>query len=176
MASVFCNVNVPDFVQLDCGTELGGIVAVAIIHKDESPTLANLREASFWTSKLQASPQKYFLIAETRGSYPGGTPTEEEGFGRNATIRTGADHELTFEVRGVLNNRNFAAGVNQTAAWNFVWVTNDGIGHYVEDVSIYMKMVIDQSIKSTERWNGSVKWSDAMENAEVFQAPSAIFG
>lgn len=176
MASVFCDVQQPEWVQLDCGTELGGIVAVAIIDKDEAPTLANLREATFWTSKINASPQKYFIIPETRGSYPGGTPVEEEGYGRTSTIRTGADHELTFEVRGILANRNFAAAVNQTATHNFVWVTNDGIGHYVEDVSIYMKMVIDQNIKTTERWNGSVKWSDAMENAEVFVAPTAIFG
>lgn len=176
MASVFCNVNVPDFVQLDCGTELGGIVAIALISADEEPTLANLREASFWTSKLAASPQKYWVISDTRGSYPGGTPTEEEGYGRTPTLRTGADHEATIEVRGVLANRSFMASVNQTATWNVVLVTNDGIGHYLEDASIYSKIVIDQSIKSTERWNMSIKWSDDLSNPEVFTAPSAIFG
>lgn len=176
MASVFCDVNVPDFVQLDCGTELGGIVAIALISADETPTLANLREASFWTSKLQASPQKYWVITDTRGSYPGGTPTEEEGYGRVSTLRTGADHEATVEVRGVLANRSFMASVNQTSNWNVVLVTNDGIGHYLEDASVYGKMVIDQSIKSTERWNISIKWSDDLSNPEVFQTPTAIFG
>jgi len=176
MASVFCNVQQPEFVQLDCGTELGGIVAIALINADESPTLANLREASFWTSKVTASPQKYFVITDTRGSYPGGTPTEEEGYGRTSTIRTGADHEATVEVRGVLANRGFMASVNQTATHNLVLVTNDGLGHYIEDASIYAKIVIDQSIKSTERWSLSIKWSDDLSNPEVFTAPTAIFG
>ena len=176
MASVFCDVNVPDFDQLNCGTELGGIVAIGLISADQEPTLANLREASFWTSKLAASPQKYWVITDTRGSYPGGTPTEEEGYGRTPILRTGADHEITIEVRGILANRGFMASVNQTATWNAVAVTNDGIGHYVEDVSIYSKMVIDQSIKSTERWSMSWKWSDDLSNPEVFVAPSAIFG
>lgn len=176
MASVFCNVQHPEFVQLDCGTELGGIVAIALINADEAPTLANLREASFWTSKINASPQKYFVITDTRGSYPGGTPVEEEGYGRTPTLRTGADHEATVEVRGVLANRGFMAGVNQTATWHAVLVTNDGIGHYLEDASIYAKMMIDQSIKSTERWSMSIKWSDDLSNPEVFVAPSAIFG
>jgi hypothetical protein len=176
MASVFCGVQQPDFVQLDCGTELGGIVAIALINADETPTLANLREASFWTSKLAASPQKYFVISDTRGSYPGGTPVEEEGYGRTVTLRTGADHEATVEVRGVLANRGFMASVNQTATWNVVAVTNDGIGHYIEDASVYAKMVIDQSIKSSERWSLSIKWSDDLSNPEVFVAPTAIFG
>src|SRR5687768_14949970 len=156
MASVFCGVQQPEFVQLDCGTELGGIVAIALINADEAPTLANLREASFWTSKISASPQKYFVITDTRGSYPGGTPVEEEGYGRVSTLRTGADHEATVEVRGILANRGFMAAVNQTAVHNVVLVTNDGIGHYLEDASVYGKMVIDQSIKSTERWNLSI--------------------
>lgn len=176
MASVFCDVNVPDFVQEDCGTELGGIVAVGLIASDQTPTLANLREASFWTTKLAASPQKYWVILDTKGSYPGGTPVEEEGYGRTPILRTGADHEATVEVRGVLANRSFMASVNQTGTWNSVLVTNDGIGHYAEDVSIYAKMVIDQSIKSTERWNMSFKWSDDLSNPEVFVAPTAIFG
>lgn len=176
MATVFCNIQQPEFVQLDCGTELGGIVAIALISANESPTLANLREATFWTSKVNASPQAYFVISDTRGSYPGGTPTEEEGYGRTSTIRTGADHEATIEVRGVLANRGFMASVNQTATWNVVLVTNDGIGHYIEDASVYAKIVIDQSIKSTERWNLSIKWSDDLSNPEVFTAPTAIFG
>ena len=176
MASVFCDVNVSDFEQLDCGTELGGIVAIAIISSDQAPTLENLREASFWTTKLAASPQKYFLVEETRGSYPGGTPVEEEGYGRTSTIRIGADHEATVEVRGVANNHQFMAAVNQTADWHAVLVTYDGMGLFVENASIYGKIVIDQSIKSTARWNLSIKWSDDLSNPQTFVAPSAIFG
>jgi hypothetical protein len=175
MSQLFCGINVPDFVQLECGTELGGIVAVAIIDGDEAPTLEQLRETSFWTAKLAASPQKYRVIKETRGTYPGGTPVEEEGYGIVPTLRTGADHEVTFEVRGVYDNRNFWAGVNQTSKWGFVWVTRSGDGRYVSGASIYAKIMDDQSIKSTSRWSVSAKWSDDLSNPEVFHAPTSIF-
>jgi len=176
MASTFCGTNQPDFVVLDCGTELGGIVAVALIAKGQNPTLANLREATFWTSKLNASPQKYFLIPDTRGSYPGGTPVEEDGFGRVPVKRTGADHEMTFEVLNIEDNRNFMAAVNQTDQWDIVYVTMDNLGFYAQDASVYGTPVIDQSIKSTARWKVSVKWSDDLSNPQVFEAPAAIFG
>lgn len=173
--SLFCEVNVPDFVQLECGTELGGIVAISIIDGDEAPTLEQLRELTFWNSKLNASPQKYRVIKETRGSYPGGTAVEEEGYGIVPIIRTGADHEATVEVRGIYNNRNFWAGVNQTAKWNIVLVTRGGDGYYIAGASVYAKPMLDQSIKSTSRWNVSVKWSDDLSNPEVFHAPTSIF-
>ena len=31
MASIFCDVEVPDYIQELCGSELGGIVAIALI-------------------------------------------------------------------------------------------------------------------------------------------------
>lgn len=171
----FCGVSVPDFIQLECGSELGGIVAIAIIDDGEAPTLEQLRERTFWTSKLAASPQKYRVIKDTRGSYPGGTPTEEDGYGITPTIRTGADHEATIEVRGIDGNRNFFAGINQTDRWNVVLVTRSLRAFYAEGTSIYAKPVIDQSIKSTLRWNLSIKWSDDLSNPPEFTAPTGIF-
>jgi hypothetical protein len=177
MSSHFCDVSVPDFVQLECGTELGGIVAIALIDANQSPSKIDLQTKSFWQSKLAASPQKYWVIKDTRGQYPGGTPVEEEGYGKTPTVRTGADHEATLEVRGVEDNRSFWATVNQTAKWNVVFITNGDLGFYIENASVFAKMVIDQSIKSSIRMSVSVKWSDDMSNPLPFEAEplSTIF-
>lgn len=175
MASLFCDVEVPEFVALDCGTELGGFPWFGIIDADEDPTVEQLREASFWTAKLAASPTKYRIISDARGSYPGGTPVEEEGYGTVPILRTGADHEITWEVRGILQNRSFFAGINQTAKWHVVAVTRGLVGLYIRDTSIYSTITVDQSIKSTTRWKVSTKWSDDLSNPVVFQAPSTIF-
>ncbi len=177
MASQFCDVSVPDFVQLECGTELGGIVAIALIDADQSPSKIDLQTLSFWQTKLSASPQKYWVVKDTRGTYPGGTPVEEEGYGKTPTVRTGADHESTVEVRGVEDNRSFWATVNQTAKWNVVFITNGDLGLYIEDASVYAKVVIDQSIKSSIRMSVSIKWSDDMSNPLTFEAAplSSIF-
>jgi hypothetical protein len=170
MASVFCDVSVPDYEQEICGTELGGIVAIALIDADESPSKIDLQTLSFWTTKLGGTPPKYFVVKDTRGTYPGGTPVEEEGYGKVPTLRTGADHEATIEVRGVEDNRDFWGPVNQTAKWNVVFITNGELGLYVEDVSVYAKIMIDQSIKSSVRWSVSFKWSDDMSNPLTFDA------
>jgi hypothetical protein len=171
----FCGVSVPDFQQLECGSEPGGIVAIALIDSDEAPTLEQLRERTFWLASLAATPQKYRVIQDTRGSWPGGTATEEDGYGIVPTIRTGADHEATVEVRGIDNNRNFWAGVNQTSKWNAVIVTRSLKSFYIDGSSIYATPVVDQSIKSTLRWKVSIKWSDDLSNPPEFTAPTGIF-
>jgi len=175
MASQFCNAEAEDFIQLDCGTELGGFPWIAILDSDLKPTIEQLREPTWWTQQLNASPQKLRIISDARGSYPGGTPIEEEGYGTVPTLRTGADHEITAQVRGILDNRNFFAAVNQTQKWNVVGVTKGLIGLYQESVSIYSKIEVDQSIKSSMRWGVSLKWSDDLSNPVVFKAPSSIF-
>jgi hypothetical protein len=168
--SVFCSQSLPDFVQQECGIELGGIVAIAIIDRDQEPSMGDLYTLSFWQTKIAASPQKYFPIQNTRGSYGGGTPTEEEGYGKVVTVRTGADHEINLEVQGVKDNRSFWAVVNQTSKWNLVLITNGEQGFYIEDVSIYATPVIDQNIKSQIRMKVNIKWSDDMSNPQQFDA------
>ena len=175
--SVFCSQTLPDFVQRECGTELGGIIAFALIDRDLAPSLTDLSTLSYWTQKIAASPQKIWPVTDTRGSYPGGTPVEEEGYGKVVSIRTGADHEANIEVRGIESNRSFSAVVNQTDKWNVAFITNGGLGLYVEDVAVFMKVVIDQNIKSTVRWGVNFKWADDMSNPVVFDATpmSSIF-
>lgn len=172
--SIFCNPSVPDFVQKQCGTELGGIVSLSLIDVNIDPSLTDLTTLSWWTQKLAATPQHVWVIKDTRGSYAGGTPTEEDGFGRVPTLRTGADHEANVESRGVVDNRTFWASVNQNAKWNAVLFTNGLSGHYIQDVSVYAKQVIDQSIKSSIRMSANLKWSDDMSNPLVFDASALL--
>lgn len=168
--SIFCSQTLPDFIQKECGTELGGIIAIALIDRDLSPSLTDLSTLSFWTQKIAASPQKIWPITDTRGSYSGGTPVEEDGYGKTVKIRTGADHEANIEVRSVADNRNFWAIANQTDKWNVALITNGGQGLYFEDVSVYAKVMIEQNIKSTIRWNVNFKWADDMSNPVLFDA------
>lgn len=168
----------PDFVQLECGTELGGIVAIALIDNDlPTPSVTDLQTASWWTQRTGASPQTLWVLKDTRGSYTGGTPVEEEGYGKTPTIRTGADHEANIEIRGVLQNRNFWAYVNQTDKWKVVFITNGEVGLFMENVSVYAKDIVDQNIKSSMRNSVNFKWSDDMSNPLKFDASSldAIF-
>lgn len=186
MADLFCVDEQPEHVQLECGTELGGIVALGFIlpsvDVDVDDLENNLEDPAWWTERINSdSPQSAFLVLNTRGSKAAGTPTEEEGYGLIATERTGSDHELTAESPGVMENRNFWAAVNQRRNWKMVYLTagQDADGNheafYVENVSVFADELIEQSIKSRKRYSISAKWSTALRPAVPFYAPASVF-
>lgn len=186
MADIFCVTAQPEHVQLECGSELGGVVAMALLLPDVDVDIESLEtyleDPDWWTARLDTdSPQSAFLILNTRGSKAAGTPTEEEGFGLVPTERTGSDHELTFEVPGVMANRDFWAAVNQRRNWKLCYLTagRDQDGNYeafyVTNVSVFADDMVEQSIKSRKRYSGSAKWSTAMKPAVPFYAPASIF-
>lgn len=188
MADLFCDEDQPDYVQLECGSELGGIIAIGLIKpgetvgENDTEKVINLEEETFWSGGMGSSPQTMWVIKDTRGNLPAGTPTEEEGFGLIPTERTGDDRELTFEALGIMNNRDFVAATNKKRGWGLVYVTagkDTSTGgyeaFYVENVSVYMSDMIEQSIKTRKRWAGSAKWSTDMTPGLPFIAPASIF-
>jgi hypothetical protein len=185
MADIFCVNDQPAHVQLECGSELGGIVALAFllptVDVDIESLETYLEDPDWWAARAADSPESAFIVLNTRGSKAAGTPTEEEGFGLVPTERTGADHELVFEVPGVMENRNFWAAINQRRNWKMVYLTagRDGDGNYeafyVTNVSVFADDMVEQSIKSRKRYSGSAKWSTAMKPAVPFYAPASVF-
>lgn len=186
MADIFCIDEQPEHVQLECGSELGGIVALAFLRPDVEVDIESLEtyleDPDWWNDRLESdSPQSAFLVLNTRGSKAAGTPTEEEGYGLVSMERTGSDHELVFESPGVMQNRNFWAAINRRRNWKMVYVTagRDAEGNfeafYVTNVSVFADDLIEQSIKSRKRYSGSAKWSTAMTPAVPFYAPASVF-
>jgi len=186
-ADLFCTEDQPDWVQFECGSELGGVIAIGLIKPtvdvgaDDAAIIANLEEETFWSTGIGASPQTMWVIKDTRGSKAAGTPVEEEGFGLVSTERTGDDKELLFEALGLMQNRDFVAAVNKKRGWGLVYVTagKDSTGgyqaFYAPNVSVYMDDLIEQSIKTRKRWSGSAKWSTDMTPSLPFIAPADIF-
>ena len=187
-ADAICSVDAPDYIQLECGSELGGIISIGLIKagtwvgENDTEALAFLEDETWWSDGMGASPQTHYVLSQTRGSKPAGTPTEEEGFGLNSVERTGDDRELPFEALGVMSNRDFVAAVNRNRAWGFAYVTagkdtstGDYQAFYAPDVSVYMDTLIEQSIKSRKRWSGNSKWSTDMTPDLPFIAPASIF-
>jgi hypothetical protein len=174
MADVFCTIDVPDYVQKECGIERAGIVALALIETDQNPTNANLSSATYWETVLAASPPTHHRILQTRGEYPGGTPTEEEGFGRESTQVTGADHEATLEVEGLLSNRDFWEAVNRKK-WKTAFITNGDLVIFVDvPVTVYAKMSNQRNIRGNAFWMVSFKWQ-SYDNPRVAEIPDGIF-
>lgn len=185
---VFCDEDQPDYQQVECGVEAGGVIAIGLIkygtHVGENDTerIANLSDETWWADRIADSPQTGWVIKNTRGNKPAGTPVEEEGYGLNSVQRNGDDKNLLFEALGVMNNRDFVAATNRRTGWGLVYVTaglDSATGgyeaFYAPNVNVYMDDLIEQSIKTRKRWAGDAKWSTDMTPSLPFIAPASIF-
>lgn len=184
MADIFCTEDQDEYVQKDCGIDEAGLVAAAYIKRSvitdmfTGLTRAQKRElletVGFWNTVLGSSPVTAYIATKTRGEYPGGTPTEEDGFGRDATQVTGADHEVTLEFEGLDENQLFVEGIN-SRKWANVFVTNGDKGIFIEKpVTVYGKPNVPRGITTGAFYQVSHKWRDK-NNPIVFDIPAGIF-
>jgi hypothetical protein len=172
--TTFCDTNVPDYVPRECGTDYAGVVGIGLVATDEEPSDADLENATWWTDGENASPQKIYVIQNTRGEYTGGTPTEEDGFGLENTRVTGADHAATVEVEGLAENRDFWEGANRRK-WYVALVTAGGLLYWIEvPCSVYAKINNQRSIKGMAFWAIDIKWQ-SFSNPKVLTAPEGVF-
>lgn len=175
MADIFCSQEQDPYTQVDCGIDQAGIVAMAFV--DEStptPDVADLENEAWWTALIDASPAEAIIVTKTRGEYPGGTPTEEDGFGRESTQVTGATHEATVEFEGIDENRDFVEGINRRK-WKVAFVTNGNKVIFVDSpVTAYFKLNIPRGITTSAFWMGTLKWQD-YSNPIVADIPANIF-
>lgn len=160
---------------MDCGIDQAGIVAVGFIDTSvTTPTKVNLESEGWYTAKLHASPPTLYVATKTRGEYPGGAPTEEDGFGKESTQVTGAKHEATIEFEGIDENRLFVEGIN-TKKWKMVFITNGGKGIYIDaPVTPYGKLIVPKGILTAAFWQMKLSWQD-FANPVVFDQPDNIF-
>lgn len=183
MADIFCSTEQGEYTQIDCGIDQAGIVATAYIDTSAidvaGMTRAQLKtylelEAN-WTALLGASPAaEVFIATKTRGEYPGGTPTEEDGFGRESTQVTGATHEATTEFEGIEENQDFVEGLNRRK-WYVAFITNGNKGIFVGNpVTVYGKLNVPRGITTAAFYMLSHKWQE-YSNPIVFEAPDNIF-
>lgn len=175
--NIFCAQNQSAYTQINCGIDQAGIVAVGFIDEhaySTTPTKVNLESVGFYTNMLASSPPTLFVATKTRGEYPGGTPTEEDGFGRESTQITGAKHEATIEFEGVEENRNFVEGIN-SKKWKLVFVMNGGKGIYVDTpATAYGKLNVPRGITTGAFWQVKISWQD-FANPQTFDAPTSVF-
>lgn len=185
-ADIFCDSEVPEYVQAECGIENGGLIAVGLIDPSvdvgdtDAAKILNLEDEDWWANGAGASPQTHWYILNTRGSKAAATFAEEEGFGLVATEVTGADETWVFNSLNVEDNRDFVAGVNKRRRWNAVFVTaavktGGYLAHYQENVNFRGSLVIEQSTKTRQTWAWEARASTDTTPALPFIAPASIF-
>lgn len=186
LADIFCDSDLAEYVQAECGIENGGLIAVGLIEPGvdvgdtDAEKVTNLENETWWSDGVAASPQTHWFILNTRGSKAADTFTEEEGFGLNGTEVTGADESWVFESLNVFDNRPFVAGVNKRRRWNAVFVTaatrdSGYVAWYRENVNFRGSLLVEQSTKTRQRWSWEARASHDTTPPLPFVAPSSIF-
>lgn len=182
------DLDAPDYVQQECTTETGGIVAVGFIkpgsaidsESTDAEKVSFLESEIQWSNGVGASPQEMFVVKNTRGSKGEDTYTEEDGYGLNATEVTGADEEWLFRSLNVKDNRDFVKAINNRRTWHQVFVTSkkDGDGylaHFRENINTKGSLLIEESTKSRQVWSWRSRASHDTTPPLSFIAPASIF-
>lgn len=78
------------------------------------------------------------------------------------------------------DNRDFVAGINKRRKWNAVFVTaarrDDGfVAHYQENVNFRGSLLVDQDIKSRQRWSWEARASTDTTPSLTVVVPESIF-
>lgn len=159
MADLYCDSVQGDFTELDCGVESGRIIALGLV--DPSYTFTDPGDDTEWTTNLGSSPQMAWKITKgVRGSMPRATETEAEGFGREATMITGADRQANLQVIGVKGNDAWVRMVN-AKKWHVALPYSEGDMVYVDvPCTVRFEQAIEQDIKSAVIWDVVIKWTN----------------
>lgn len=165
--SAFCNENTPAFIQQECGVERAGIVATMLVDVTVGdPTDLQLKSVAYWNALMHTSPPLAYRIMKVRGEYPKPSVTSEEGFGRESKQNTSADHEINWEVEGILSNRDFFESVNKKK-WKEFFVTAADLGYWVNDpVTVDARFNNPKDIKASAFWSVNSSWV-AFKNPRV---------
>jgi hypothetical protein len=168
----FCDSDIEDYTIRTCGNDFAGVVGIGIINVYESPTTEELEDPEFWTTKLVASPLKYWAIRNTRGQYDQADLIEEEDL--TGPIVTGATHSAVVDVPEVQENRLFWDKI-QRHNWKLCLVTSGELMYYIDKpVSFYPKIVNPKSAKQSAFFQIGMKWYD-FSNPVIMNAPEGIF-
>lgn len=162
------------YVAKQCGIDRAGIIAFALLDPSLDPTNVELSDPAWWLEHAEGSPPDLYVIKPARGDYEGGTPTEEEGFGRESSIVTGADHLSNVEAQGMKENRDFWEGANRRK-WKFVFVTNGDLLYYINlPVTVFSTPSNPRDPKASAFWKITAKWQD-YSNPVIVDMPEDIF-
>lgn len=166
----FCEVDIDDYNNRNCGIDFAGIVGLGLIDQFETPTNEQLQDIQFWFANLDS--EKYFVIRNTRGEYNGSELIEEEDL--IGTRVVGANHNAVIDSTALLENCDFWNEVIKKQ-WKFVMITSGGLMYYVDKpTSIYTKVNNVRSTKAQAYYQSELKWHD-FSNPVILEAPEGLF-
>lgn len=161
----YCDDDVGAIQNEACPNDPDGIGAVHLI-EDEIFDSLDLENANDWDTNQANGKIKSFYL--TRGTYTGPEWEEGDGFGFVATTKTGAQHTLEYQWRGVNSKDGSDNFINQDSLneialaegkYRVVWIGGDKKGKYSGfPVDVQPQDPQTADLKAQQFYNIMVKW------------------
>ena len=98
------------------------------------------------------------VMAETRGSFDGGTPKMITGYGDNKERQIGTDYVLQVKDPIFADNYGFWEAVEKIEDWNIAFRTETQLAVVSDDVTITTKAPAEEGIDTEVVWDIECKW------------------
>jgi len=168
-------VNIPEFIEPDCGFETGRIVAIAFINKRIHSTIyANPSNNALWVDGSYAAD--LFIFKSVRGTYDGGSPIEVAGVGDQDSRVINADRNMEVSIQGVKSNESFFDELVKSPDYMVAYVVG---GDYQtlfinnKRISVFGGAPVEEGLDSEMVWKVKIKWKD-IKNPKSSNVP-AVF-
>lgn len=133
--------------------EFGRVRSVCLI--EEGTVIAIPFDLAAWTASVEAGD--IIIVADTSGTYDGGTPKMGAGYGNSKERKLGADYVLAAKDQGYVENVDFWEAAEKKT-WNIAFRTATQL-HYVNAaVTITAKAPVADDIESEVVWDIEAKW------------------
>jgi hypothetical protein len=152
-----CDVAVPDHYCNPCDViEHGRVRSVAFIAKDfvfTDPT-----DPTEWEAGI--ADKKIIVIPDVNGSFDGGAPVENAGYGDQQTKLVGYNFSLTFRDPNYKNNADFYNALKLSRNYRFGYRTETQVHLTENTVTVVPKNPVGEDLTSEVVWDVEVKWSE----------------
>ena len=98
------------------------------------------------------------VMAQTRGSFDGGTPKMITGYGDNKERQIGTDYVLMVKDPIFADNYEFWEAVEKIEDWNIAFRTETQLAVISDDVTITTKAPAEEGIDTEVVWDIECKW------------------
>lgn len=151
--------------------ELGGVRSI-FYYKDGAFSLSQDPSAAEFEAAVAAG--LCVIVPSTRGTYDGGAPTFDKGFGDTDQTFASSSYKLTYTDPNYVQNRAFYNALQSQSQWMIGWRSETQIHLSEKTVTAYGKDPHQEDVKTRVYWEVEVAWVSKVKPL-IYDTPSGVF-
>jgi hypothetical protein len=171
-----CGVALPDYVCAPCGItnkEKGRVRSLFFVSAAYYGTLmTDPTNPVIWANGVAS--KDIIVVPQTQGSFNGGTPIKEPGYGDQKEVITGYDFQIQAKDPNYNANTMFYDAIASSNQWHVGWRSSSKSKISGVPATIAPSAPIDDDINATVEWNLDITFTEANHQAP-FNAPATVF-